>query len=93
MAEVEVIGAEMANGRVSGLRVRFKHTAERRIDRDTALAWLGEGHCLLAYAGPSHHGVRGRALARVEADGAWYLRTDTSIVAIDELVFPAAEGH
>jgi len=90
MADVEVIGAEMANGQVKTLRVRFKHTSERVIDRATALAWLAEGHSLLTYAGSAHHGERGYAIERVEVDEVPYLRTDTLPEAKDELHFPTA---
>ncbi len=90
MADVEVVGAELAEGRVKSLRVRFKRTAERVIDRATALAWLAEGHSLITYAGPAHHGERGYAVERVEVDGEWYLRTDTKLEAKDDLHFPAA---
>ena len=90
MADVEVVGAEMADGRVKTLRVRFKHTSERVIDRATGLAWLADGHSLLTYAGPAHHGERGYAIERIEVDGEWYMRTDTKPVAQDELHFPAA---
>jgi hypothetical protein len=91
MADVEVVGAEHADSRVRSLRVRFKNTAERTIDRATALAWLADGHSLLTYAGPAHHAERGLAIERVEVDGEPFLRTDTRPIARDELTFPA--GH
>lgn len=90
MADVEVVGAQIADGRVKTLRVRFKRTTEREIDRATALAWLKDGHSLLTYAGPSHHGERGLAIERIEVDGEDFLRTDTNPIAQDELHFPAA---
>lgn len=90
MADVEVIGAELSNGRVTSLKVRFKRTAERTIDRATALSWLAEGHSLITYAGPAHHGERGHAVERIEIDGEAFLRTDTKPEPKDELHFPAA---
>ncbi|MDP2304480.1 MAG: hypothetical protein Q8P18_00465 [Pseudomonadota bacterium] len=90
MADVEVVGAEIADGRVKTLRVRFKHTPERVIDRATGLAWLADGHSLLTYAGPAHHAERGHAIERVEVDGEAFLRTDTKPIAMDELRFPTA---
>ena len=93
MADVEVVGAEQSEGRVKTLRVRFKHTAERTIDRDTALAWLADGHSLITYAGAAHHPERGYAIQRVEADGEYFLRTDTEGVAKDELKFPKPHHH
>ena len=93
MADVEVLGADTADGRVTSLRVRFKHTAERKIDRATALAWLADGHSLIACAGSGHHPVRGRSIERVEVDGEPFLRTDTLQEAVDAVVFPVSHGH
>jgi hypothetical protein len=93
MADVEVLGADVADGRVKTLKVRFKHTAERTIDRETAVAWLADGHSLFTWAGSSHHGTRGKALQLVEVEEQPYLRTDTQPVAKDDLVFPASHGH
>lgn len=93
MADVEVVSAERTDGQVRTLRVRFKHTAERVIDRATALAWLEDGHSLIAYAGSARHGTRGRSIERVTVDGVAWLRTDTRPIAADELVFPAVHGH
>jgi hypothetical protein len=93
MADVEVLSADMADGRVTGLRVRFKQTAERTIDRATALAWLADGHSLIACSGAGHHPLRGRSIERVEVDGEPFLRSDTLQEAVDALVFPAAHGH
>lgn len=90
MADVEVVGADLVDGRVRTLKVRFKRTPERVIERGTALAWLAEGHSLITYAGPAHHAERGYAIERVEVDGEPYLRTDTKLEAKDELHFPAA---
>jgi hypothetical protein len=93
MADVEVHAAEPAHGRIQTLRVRFKNAPERTIDRDTALAWLAEGHALLTYAGSAHHPHKGQAIHRVEVDGSVYLRTDTRAVAEDALSFPHEGGH
>ena len=90
MADVEVFGAEIADGTVKTLRVRFKGTAERTISRDTALEWLAGGHSLITYSGSAHHGHRGHAIERVEVGDSAFLRTDTKLVASDELHFP---GH
>jgi hypothetical protein len=90
VADVEVVGAELADGRVKTLRVRFKHTTERVIDRATALSWLADGHSLLTYAGSANHGIRGHAIERVEVDGELFLRTDTKLEAKDDLHFPSA---
>ncbi len=91
MADVEVYAAEPAHGRIQTLRVRFKNSSERTIDRDTAVSWLKDGHALQTYAGPAHHGTRGAAIQLVEVDEKLYLRTDTLPTAEDDLHFP--HGH
>ncbi len=93
MADIEVYAAEIENHRVRALKVRFKGTAERTIDRDTALAWLSGGHSLIAHAGSPHHPVRGLAIERVEVGDEAYLRTDVKPEAADHLEFPAAGHH
>lgn len=91
MADVEVYGAETSGGRVSTLKVRFKNTDVRTIDRETALRWLADGHSLIAYSGhPPHHCHRGDAIQSVEVGEERFLRTDTKPEAADHLVFP---GH
>lgn len=91
MADVEVVSADITSGRVKSLKVRFKGTTERVIDRDTALRWLADGHSLLTYAGTGHHAVRGKALERVEVDDEAFIRCDTQKVSEDQVVFP--QGH
>jgi hypothetical protein len=90
MADVEIHGADVADGRVRTLTVRFKNAATHTIDRETALRWLADGHALVTYAGPAHHGTRGHSVVAVEVDDASYLRTDTQPVAEDSLTFPHA---
>lgn len=85
MADVEVWGVSMAGGAVSTLTVRFKGTAPRTIDRETALAWLAGGHSLTVHTGPVHHGHRGASVERVEIGDAYYIRTDTRLEAADHV--------
>ena len=92
MADVEVYGADIADGTVKTLRVRFKGARERTINRETALEWLAGGHSMITYSGSSHHGHRGHAIERVEIGETAFLRTDTKQVAADELHFPG-HGH
>lgn len=93
MADVEVYGADIIDGQVRSLKVRFKGLLERTIDRDTALEWLKEGHALIACAGSWQHPVRGGSIERIEIEEAGYLRTDTQQEPKDHIVFPAAGGH
>ncbi|MFZ5482439.1 MAG: hypothetical protein ACOZNI_37095 [Myxococcota bacterium] len=91
MADVEVLAADVADGRVRSLRVRIKNASERTIDRDTALRWLSDGHSLITYAGHGHHGVRGYALQKVEVGEDAFIRTDTTPESTDHVAFP--HGH
>lgn len=88
MADIEVLKADIQGGKLSSLELRFKGTEARRIDRDTALAWLRDGHSFVPVAGHGYHVTRGAGIERVEVDGAEYLRTDTKLVAADEIHFP-----
>ncbi|MBM4390789.1 MAG: hypothetical protein FJ090_06670 [Deltaproteobacteria bacterium] len=93
MADIEVYAAEIENDRVRALKVRFKGTGERTIDRDTALAWILGGHSLITHAGSPHHPVRGHAIERVEVGDEAFLRTDVKLEAADHLAFPGAGRH
>lgn len=91
MADVEVYGAELADGRIQSLRVRFKNAQERTIDRATALRWIEDGHSLVACSGhPPHHVHRGGSIVRIDLDDTPWLRTDTRPEAADSVEFP---GH
>jgi len=90
MADIDVVGAEVKQGRVNSLSVRFKGNLTRTIDRDTALHWLAEGHSLVPVAGHGHHLHRGQALERVEVEGEVYIRGDFSLEAADFVGFPKA---
>lgn len=85
MADVEVWGAEITGEKITSLRVSFKGTRERTIDRGTALAWLAAGHSLVVHSGAHHHPHRGASVERVNVDGAEYLRTDGKSVAADQV--------
>ena len=90
MADIEVVGAEVRDGRLNSLKVRFKGNLHRQLDRDTVLQWLYEGHSLIPVAGHGHHVHRGPGLERVEVDGEPYVRTDRRLEATDTIHFPHA---
>ncbi len=92
MAEIEVLGVDIKEGRVSSLKVRFKGMTPRKIDRDTALQWLAAGHALVPFAEDHGHVSRSGGLMRVEVDGELFLRGDTDPTAADSVVIGAA-GH
>lgn len=90
MADIEVVHAEVKDGRLNALKIRFKGNLERQVDRDTVLQWLYEGHSLIPVSGHGHHVHRAPCLERVEVDGEVYVRCDTRAEAADAIVFP---GH
>jgi hypothetical protein len=47
MARVEVHGGKVEDGRIASLDVRMHHLPPRTIDRDTALAWMRDGHSFI----------------------------------------------
>lgn len=85
MADIEVLGADVRDGRVVTLTVRFKNATPRTIDRDTALHWLAEGHSLIPVHGHGHALHRGHAIERVEVGEDAFLRTDTRQEPSDHL--------
>lgn len=47
MGLVKVTGAKLGDGGIESLRVLIHRLPSRIIDRDTAIAWLRDGHSLL----------------------------------------------
>ncbi len=92
MGHVMVIGATVAEAQIASLKVRLHGLPERSIDRDTALAWMKDGHSLVPLL-PS--GATGTALQRVEVpvegESAWFIRDDNAPEPADKLPeLPAA---
>lgn len=82
MGDVVVKGGRIRGGRIETLRVHLHNLPERTIDRDTALAWMRDGHSLIPVLG----GRRGPALQLVEVgDDARYIRTDNAATPEDAL--------
>ena len=82
MARILVQAADIADGRIARLKVRLDGLPDRVIDRDTAVAWLRDGHSLLPSAGGS--------LGLFEFDGedglpAYSIRHDGGSEAVDAL--------
>lgn len=93
MADIHVLAAQVHDGRVRSLTVRFPNAPSRTIDRDTALRWLAEGHSLIPVQGHGHEVHRGPAVELVEVDEAPYLRTDTRRVPADKIAGLGAHAH
>ena len=84
MGDVLVRGGKVTGDRITELEVELHNLPKRTIDRDTALAWLRDGHSLV----PVMRGERQPALQLVEAgEGEWVIRTDNEPLAKDALPF------
>ncbi len=85
MARVNVLSAVVADGRIQSLEVQLGKLPKRKIDRDTAIAWMRDQHSLI----PLRGGVAGRALQLLAIDNddetAWFIRDDHELNASDEL--------
>lgn len=82
MGEVLVRKGTLSEGKIESLTVGFHGLPERTIDRDTAIAWMRDGHSLI----PVRAGERLTALQLVDIeDGGPAIRTDNQAVAEDEL--------
>jgi hypothetical protein len=81
MGDILVKAAELADGRITRLRVAIDRLPERVIDRDLAVRWLNDGHSLVPWVGE-----RLPALQRVEVPEAGvFVRTDNEPVPSDSL--------
>lgn len=87
MARVEVHAGSVADGRITSLDIRMHGLPPRTLDRDTAVAWMRDGHSLIPQVG----GVDIAALQLVEVvdgdDVSHFIRTDNQATAEDSLPF------
>ncbi len=90
MADIQILRADVSNGRIQSLEVRFPNTTPRTISRETAVAWAQAGHSLIPVAGHGHDVHRGAGLGLVEVGEELFLRTDTRAESSDVVGFP---GH
>lgn len=51
MARVEVHAGSVEGGRITSLRVKIHALPARSIDRDTAIAWMRDGHSMIPVVG------------------------------------------
>lgn len=85
MGHVNVHGANLDDDRIQQLRVKIPNLPPRTIDRDTAIAWMRDGHSLIPVLDgaelPRLH------LAEIEQDGerTFFVRSDTTAMAADKL--------
>lgn len=81
MGDILVTGGTTADGRITALNVELHGLPARTLTRDTALAWMRDGHSFIPRIG----GVRGTALQLVEVGDELVIRHDNAPVAQDSL--------
>lgn len=70
MARVNVHGADIADGKIASIRVKMHNLPARTLDRDTAVAWMKDGHSFVT--------ADGTALQLVELEDGHSIRTDNA---------------
>lgn len=83
MGHVQVHGADVEDGRIQQLRVKIPNLPPRTIDRDTAVAWMRDGHSMLPVR--DDHEQAALLLIEVPEDDtvARFIRDDTEKKAED----------
>ena len=81
MGDVLVTGGSVAEGRIAELEVELHGLPGRKIDRDTALAWMKDGHSLVPFV----KGRRGTVLQLVEVGEEHFIRPDNAAEGADSL--------
>ena len=82
MGKVQVRSADASGGRVTSMNVEIDRLPPRTIDRDTAIAWVRDGHSFLIRVGGHETALQ---LVEVGEDGQPFLRIDTAAVAEDRV--------
>lgn len=89
MAKIAVHGADVNDGTLSALRVRMHNLPPRTIDRDTAVAWMRDGHAFI----PTKGGTEKQALLLLEVGDALVIRDDGTSEPGDRIEgLPAVEN-
>ena len=83
MGQVFVRQAELSANQVVRLRVEMNGLPSRTIDRSTAIAWMRDGHSLLA--GTASEATTALQLVEVGEDAVLYIRQDNAPIAADAL--------
>ncbi|TNE85800.1 MAG: hypothetical protein EP330_24500 [Deltaproteobacteria bacterium] len=89
MARIAVHGADLKDGKIASLRVRMHNLPPRTIDRDTAVAWMKDGHTLIPVKG----GSEAPSLLLLEVGEELVIRDDSDKQSEDKLDgLPAVEN-
>lgn len=81
MARIAVHGADLKDGKIDALRVRMHNLPPRTIDRDTALAWMRDGHTFVPVKG----GNETPCLLLLEVGDGFAIRDDSAAAAEDQI--------
>lgn len=81
MGDVLVRKGTLKDGTIATLDVSLHGLPDRSIDRDTAIAWMKDGHSFI----PVVDGVRQPALLLIEVGDAHFIRSNSKPEAADVL--------
>lgn len=84
MGDVLVSAGELVDGKIDKLSVQLHKLSDRVVTRDTAIAWMRDGHSLI----PIVNGKRQSALQLIELDGdepSFFIRHDNQQTSEDSL--------
>lgn len=81
MGDVLVKGATLQGDRIEKLQVHIHNLPDREIDRETAVAWMRDGHSLVPFTGGRR--LPALQLVFVGDDEQPFIRTDNAAVAED----------
>ena len=81
MGDVLIKKGALSEGRITSLDVEMHGLPARTIDRDTAIAWMKDGHSFVPYT----KGQRGPALLLIEVGEELFIRNDPNAEASDTL--------
>jgi hypothetical protein len=81
MARIAVHGADLKDGKIDALRVQMHNLPPRTIDRDTAVAWMRDGHTLIPVKG----GNEAPCLLLLEVGDAFAIRDDAGKTGEDQV--------
>jgi len=84
MGDVLVSAGQLVDGKIDKLSVQLHKLSDRVVTRDTAIAWMRDGHSLIPYV----NGKRLNALQLIEIDGdepQYFIRHDNEQTTEDSL--------
>ena len=84
MGDVLVCAGQLVDGKIDKLSVQLHKLSDRVVTRETAIAWMRDGHSLI----PCVNGKRQNALQLIEIDGetpSFFIRDDNQKTSEDSL--------